>query len=186
MKNSILTTLLIFGCICSCGHSEASQKEELRIVIIRHAEKSDDDNNLSCKGFNRSILLPAVLYKKFGLPNKIYIPMIKAGAQTKHLRMLQTITPLATKYHAAINSLYNENDYDQIADALLREKGLIIVAWEHNAIPPIIKRLVPAANHLHWSDNDYDSICIISFNKKGKPTLSFDAEHINPGDQCNF
>jgi hypothetical protein len=185
MKNSILTLLLVFGCISSCRPSEAPEKEVLKIVIIRHAEKSDADDNLSCMGFNRSMLLPAVLYRKFGIPDKIYVPKINTGAQTKHLRMLQTITPLAVKYHTSINSKYDETDYDQLIDALMYEKGLVIIAWEHNSIPPIIKRLVPTANHLHWRDNDYDSICVITF-KNDKFTLSFDSEHINPGDKCNF
>jgi hypothetical protein len=95
------------------------------------------------------------------------------------------VTPLATKYHVPINSLYDENDYDHLAAALLNEKGVIIVAWEHTAIPPLIHRIVPAANRLHWKDDHYNSICIVSF-KGGKPTLSFDSEHINPGNDCNF
>jgi hypothetical protein len=185
MKNSILTILVALCCIGAGRHSGAVQNGELKIVIIRHAEKSGTDNNLSCKGFNRSMMLPAVLYKKFGIPNKIYVPTVGTGKHPKHLRMLQTVTPLARKYHVPINSQYGEDDYDHVANALIHEKGLIIVAWEHNTIPPIVYQLVPAANHLHWRDNDYDSIWIISY-KSGKPTLSFDAEHLNPHYNCNF
>jgi len=185
MKNSIFTIILALTCISSYRHWGVAQREGLRIVIIRHAEKSDADNGLSCKGFNRARLLSAVLYKKFGTPDKIYVPAIGAGKRPKHVRMLQTITPFATKYHIKINSQYNEDDDEHLAGALIHERGLIIVAWEHNTIPPIVYQLVPAAKNLHWRDNDYDSIWIISF-KSGKPALSFDAEHINPGDNCNL
>lgn len=185
MKSSILTILLVLSFISTCRHSDAAEKAELIIVIIRHAEKSDANNNLSCKGFNRALMLPAVLYKKFGIPDKIYVPAVGAGATTKHLRMLQTITPLAIKYHVPINSQFDENDSDHLGEALSHEKGLIIVAWEHTEIPPVIRWLVPAANRIHWRDDDYDSIYIISF-KTGNPTLSFDTEHINPTDNCNF
>jgi len=185
MKNSILTILLVLGCISPCRYSYAGESVGLKIVIIRHAEKSDSDNGLSCKGFNRSKLLSAVLYKKFGIPNKIYVPTIGTGKWPKHVRMLQTITPFATKYHVSINSQYSEDDDEHLANALVHDKGLVIVAWEHNTIPPIVYQLVPSANRLHWRDNDYDSIWIISFNN-GKPTLSFDAEHLNPTDNCNF
>jgi len=185
MKNSILTILAALSCIGSGRYSGVAQRDGLRIVIIRHAEKSDADNGLSCKGFNRSKLLPEVLYKKFGIPNKIYVPTVGTGKRPKHLRMLQTITPFAAKYHVPINSQYGEDDDERLANALVHEKGLVFVAWEHNTIPPIVYQLVPAANHLHWRDNDYDSIWIISF-KGGKPALSFDAEHLNPGDNCNF
>jgi len=185
MKISILTILVLLGCTGSGRHSGVVPQDGLRIVIIRHGEKSEADNNLSCKGFNRAKLLPAVLYKKFGIPDKIYVPTVGTGKRPKHLRMMQTITPFATKYHVQINSQYSEDDYDHLADALVHEKGLVIVAWEHNMIPPIVYQLVPAANHLHWRDSDYDSIWIISY-KNGKPTLSFDAEHLNPSDNCNL
>jgi hypothetical protein len=179
MKNSTLTILLALGVVGACGHSDASIKNELRIVIIRHGEKSNDDNNLSCKGLNRSWLLPAVVYRKFGIPSKIYVPSIEARSTTKHLRMMQTVTPLAVTYHVQINTRYDENDYDRIAKALSRERGLVVVAWEHGAIQPIIHALVPSAGNIRWRDDDYDTICIISF-KGGKPFLTFDAEHINP------
>ncbi len=185
MKNIFLTALLVLSCINSCRCSYFAEKEGLTIIIIRHAEKSDATNNLNCKGFNRSLQIPAVFYKKFWIPNKIYVPSMAAEARTKHLRMLQTATPLAVRFDIPINSQYEENDYDHLTDALLHEKGLIILVWEHSAIPPIIHRLVPLANRLHWRGDDYDSICKVTF-KRGKPTLSFDAEHINPGNNCNL
>jgi hypothetical protein len=45
-----------------------SQDQQVKIVIMRHVEKADKGDNLNCKGFNRSELLPAVLYQKYGRP----------------------------------------------------------------------------------------------------------------------
>lgn len=183
MKNIVFNILFAISCLGSVGC--LAQSHDLKLVFIRHAEKDDDGNNLSCKGFNRSVMLPAVLYKKFGVPDKIYVPTVAGKGKTKHLRMMQTITPFAIKYKVEINSSYDEEDYNGIANALVRERGLVLIVWEHNSIPPIIYQLVPSAGHLHWRDSDFDTILILTY-KGGKPTLSVDSENLKPGDDCNF
>jgi hypothetical protein len=53
-----------------------------RIIIIRHGEKPDKGDNLSCKGLNRALQLPDVIYKKFGVPERIYTPTPDIGGST--------------------------------------------------------------------------------------------------------
>jgi len=185
MKKSILVILIILPCFSTFCHSNTTGGKDLEIVVIRHGEKPDGDNNLSCKGFNRSVMLPAILYRKFGSPAKIYIPAIENKAKTTQLRMLQTITPLAVKYNVFINSQYGEEDYTNVANALLNEKGLIVVAWDHKSIPFIVHQLVPNAGLFKWPADDFDTICIITF-KHGKAALSFDSENIKPAENCTF
>ncbi len=50
---------------CSCFAQTNKGNGLQKVVIIRHAEKPDDGDNLSCKGFNRSLALTSVLYNKF-------------------------------------------------------------------------------------------------------------------------
>jgi hypothetical protein len=185
MKKSIPAILIILSCFSTFCHSNTPGGKNLEIVLIRHGEKLDGDNNLSCQGFNRSVMLPAILYSKFGPPAKIYIPAIESKAKTTQLRMLQTITPLAVKYHVAINSRYNEEDYPNVANALLNEKGLIVVAWDHKSIPFIVHQLVQNAALFKWPEDDFNTICVITF-KHGKATLTFDSEKIKPGESCSF
>jgi hypothetical protein len=130
-------------------------------------------------------MLPAILYRKFGSPAKIYIPAIENKAKTTQLRMLQTVTPLAVKYRVPINSQYLEEDYPNLAKALLNERGLIVIAWDHKTIPLIVHQLAPNAALFRWPDSDFNTICIITF-KHGKSILTFDTENIQPADNCNF
>lgn len=185
MKNIAIKVLLLIFCFGPMGCLAQSSRQSLKLVFIRHGEKDDDGYNLSCKGFNRSVLLPAVLYKKFGVPGKIYVPAVSGKGKTKHLRMMQTITPFAIKYRVDINSSYDADDYDDIANALLKEKGVVFIVWEHNTIPAIVKDLAHAARHLYWPDSDFDSIWIVTF-KGGKPAFSVDSENLKPADNCSF
>ena len=162
-----------------------AQSKSLKLVFIRHGERPDNGDNLTCKGFNRSLLLPALLYKKFGLPDNIYVPSLNLGKSTKRARMFQTITPFAVKYNLSINSQYDEEDYKHISKALLQEKGTILIIWEHNTITPLLDYLGIKTSSLNWPDSDYDSIWIVTF-KKGQAILTKDREGLNPSDNCSF
>src|ERR1700733_2659569 len=102
---SLILLFLLFSEISACGQSQT-----LKLVFIRHGEKPDDSDNLNCQGLNRSLFLPAVLYKKFGKPANVYIPALKQGNVTKHTRMLQTISPFAIKYNLRLNSAFDVDD----------------------------------------------------------------------------
>jgi hypothetical protein len=108
------------------------------------------------------MLLPALIFKKFGKPVNIYVPSLSLGGVTKHTRMLQTITPFAVKYGLTINSAYDVEDYKQIGKALLKENGTVVIVWEHKNIVPILQYL-GIKEDLQWPGNDYDSIWIVSF-----------------------
>src|ERR1700760_3001048 len=79
----------------SCSGQSKHQKRELKIILIRHGEKPENGDNLSCAGLNRSIKLPAVIKNKFGVPDYIYVPAPNTGKRTNNVRMLQTVTPLS-------------------------------------------------------------------------------------------
>jgi hypothetical protein len=166
----------------------ACQKADapLKIVIIRHGEKPDNGDNLNCQGLNRAMALPKVLYTKFGIASAIYIPSINAGDKTRSARMFQTITPYAVKYDLTINSSYNTDDYKHIARDIIQQHGIVILCWEHNAIPHLVKTLGVEGNIRDWPDDDFDSIWIISYSKKGHARLVADREGISPSPGCSF
>jgi hypothetical protein len=164
----------------------AAQSPSLKLVFIRHGERPDDGDNLNCQGLNRSMQLPALLYKKFGKPANIYIPALNQGKSTKRARMLETISPFAAKYNININSKYDEEDYSGISTALLAETGTVFIVWEHNTILPIIKMLgVKKTKSLEWGATDFDSIWIVTF-PAGKAVLSLDKEGLQPAAGCPF
>jgi hypothetical protein len=95
----------------------------LKVVIIRHAEKAKDGDNLSCQGQNRALQLANVLHQKISKPDFTYVPALKLDKATKHSRMFQTVTPFAVKYDLTINSKYAVDDYADIAKSVLKKDG---------------------------------------------------------------
>lgn len=156
-----------------------------RIVLIRHAEKPLNGDNLSCIGFNRSLKLVGLLKEKFGILDYIFVPSPSTGKQTKNLRMLQTALPLATKYNLAINTKYAVNDVNQMAIEISKKQGTILIVWEHNQLAALARALGVQTSELHWASDDYDSIWIISY-KHSKAKLQKDKEGIAPLEDCPF
>jgi len=181
IKKFLLLFLIVgWASLTACG-----QGKNLKLVFIRHAEKPDAGDNLSCAGFNRALKLPEVLKAKFGLPDHIYVPALNLGKSTPRSRMFQTVSPFAVKYNLTINSKFQEEDANGVADDLSSKKGTILIVWEHSQIKPILKALGLKVKDLQWPDNDFDSIWIVTF-KKGKPSLAMDKEGIAPAAGCSF
>ncbi len=176
---SIAVSALLFSCIAL-----AKPSDNLKVVMIRHGEKPDPGDNLSCQGENRALQLPAVLYQKFNIPDYTYVPALKTGDATKHSRMFQTVSPFAIKYNLTVDSKYEEDDYSNIAEDVKKKTGTVLLVWEHKAISHIAKHL-KVKNPPTWEGSDFDSIWIITY-KNGEATLSFDKEGITPSPDCNF
>lgn len=161
----------------------------LRVVIIRHGEKPDSGNNLSCAGLNRAMALPAVLDNIIGTPDYTYVPTINTGKKTSSVRMLQTITPFAVQKNLTINSKYKETDTIGAAEDVRLKSGIVLMVWEHSNIPGLARNLKVKGN-LSWASNDFDSIWTIDFTErdaKGKAksaTLTIGQENIQPVQNC--
>jgi hypothetical protein len=187
MKYSILKQLLpVLILVYSNEILFAQSKTEgqpLKVIIIRHAEKPEQGDNLSCQGLNRALQLPEVLYGKFKLPDHIFASSINTGKTTGTARMYQTIVPFAIKYNLNINSKFEVGEEDALAKSILKKKGTVLVVWEHNNIPKIAKELGVKEDKLKWKGSDFDSIWIITF-KNGNAELRIDKENINPSADC--
>ena len=109
--------------------------------MIRHGEKPDPGDNLSCQGESRALQLSAVLYQKLNIPDYTYVPTLKTGDATKHARMFQTVSPFAIKYNLTVDSKYDKDDYKKVAKNVLDKTGTVLMVWEHKAIQPIVEEL---------------------------------------------
>ncbi|HXS37873.1 MAG TPA: hypothetical protein VN721_14310 [Flavipsychrobacter sp.] len=178
-------SILFIAVTSLCINSSFAQLADLKVVIIRHAEKPAKGDNLTYQGLNRSMQLPKVLYKKFGKPDYTYIPSMAMDTNTKHSRMFQTVIPMAVKYNLVLNSKHDEKDYAGIAEDIKSKKGTVLMVWEHKAIAPIVAALGVAESGLIWPDDDYDSIWIITF-QNGKATLTKDKENLKPSANCTY
>jgi len=186
MKRKKITVIAVFGFLMTFAPQFVNaQKNGLKLVFIRHAEKSDDGDNLNCKGFNRSLMLPQFLFKKIGKPSAIYIPAVKTGKTTRHSRMFQTISPFVIKYDLAVNSTFDVEDYKGIARDLAGQSGTVLIVWEHQSIIPIIQYLGVSNPPSEWPSSDFDSIWIVSY-QNGKAVLAKDKENLSPAENCQF
>ena len=189
MRNSIFKSLvLIIGLVCLNNilfAQSTPEKVPLRIIILRHAEKPDKGDNLSCEGMNRALALPDVLYSKFKLPDYIFVPSINTGKTTGTARMYQTVVPFAVKYNLKIDTKFDVGKEKALCQSILKKSGTVLVVWEHNNIPAIAQELgvTGGDKKLKWKGSDFDSIWIITF-KNGKAELTTDKENINPSADC--
>jgi len=163
----------------------------LRVVIIRHGEKPEQGDNLSCAGLNRALALPAVLDQLLPTPPAYtYVPIIGTNDDsTSQARMFQTVTPYAVRHNLCVNSDYAVENAAGLAQELRRQRGTALVVWEHSAISKIVKEL-GLEEALEWPDEDFDSIWLIEFSgggAKGKakhPQLTRLRQHIQPAATC--
>jgi hypothetical protein len=172
------------GCLFLTLHLYGQEKkEELRVILIRHAEKPEYGGDLNCQGMNRARLLPALLYSRFGLPSTTYIPAPPKKDPTRRSRMYQTIMPFVDKYHLTLNSAYEEKDFTGIARDILSKKGTILVVWDHSRLPGVARALGIRDDELNWRSEDYDGIWIITFHG-GKASLTREKEGLKPSTAC--
>lgn len=168
--------------LTSYGSAQQGASQLKEVIIIRHAEKPENGDNLSCKGLNRALELPDLLKKKIGVPDYIFVPAINTGKKTSTARMYQTVVPFAVKYNLNVNTKYDVDDTKDLAKDVLRRKGTVLLVWEHDRIDNIAKAL-GVQNASKWPGNDFDSIWIIDF-QGGKAILKKDREGINPPSDC--
>lgn len=162
-----------------------SSSAQLKVVIVRHGEKPPKGDNLSCQGFNRSKLLPPVLYKACGgVPNYTFVPTMKTGKSTSSVRMFQTVTPFAVQYNLKIDSRYAETDTIKAAADVVKKTGVVLMVWEHGNIPGLARNMgVPDVPG--WMGSDFDSMWIIEFPAGGGvPTLTIGQEGLKPSAVC--
>jgi hypothetical protein len=191
MKRVLVNNIVLFFIsLVICYHANAQEgipqsinAGPQKVIIIRHGEKPDAGNNLSCQGQNRALMLPAVLYAKFKTPDYIYVPALRLGKSTNESRMYQTIVPYAVKYNLNINTKFEVTDAAGLARDIMKKQGTIIIVWEHNNIPLIAAAFGIKEDKMKWKGDDFDSIWIITF-QNGKATLTKDSENINPSSEC--
>lgn len=179
---SVVWLLSFFVLFVSYGSAQQNASQLKRVVIIRHAEKPENGDNLSCRGLNRALQLPDLLKKKIGIPDYIFVPAINTGKNTSTARMYQTIVPFAVKYNLSINSKYDVNDAKDLAKDIVQRSGTVLVVWEHDNIDNIAKAL-GLQNVSKWPGSDFDSMWILDF-EAGKVTLKQDKEGLNPSAEC--
>jgi hypothetical protein len=168
MRRCVFSLLAVLIC------ANYSLAEPAEVVIIRHAEKPDEGNELSLAGRERAAALlpyflgtPAVL--EFGRPVAIYAQSQKHA--TSSLRPIQTVQPLADSLHLKINDTFERDDYKKMVAEIKHERKYdghtVLICWEHKVIPEIAKEFDADDAPQKWRGNAFDRTWVLTATKNG-------------------
>jgi hypothetical protein len=159
------------------------------IILIRHGEKPDLGlGQLTCKGLNRALALPAVIRKAFGKPDAIFVPnpgetKMDSGQAYHYVRPLATIEPTAIAFGLPVDAGIGVSNIDALRRTLegpAYQGSLVLVAWEHNQIVQLARLLMTdhggnPDNVPPWKATDFDSIYVIRITRTGNAsTVGFE------------
>ncbi|SDD23989.1 histidine phosphatase family protein [Paraburkholderia lycopersici] len=153
------------------------------LVFVRHGEKPPEGlGQLSCKGLNRALALPAVIAARYGKPDAVYAPdpgeqKDDNGQPYYYVRPLATIEPTAIQFGMPIQTPYGHSQIDSLQAVLIapRWRGrTVVVAWEHREIEAFVRRVIAAhggtANDVpRWESADFDSIYVVRIDWSSDP-----------------
>jgi hypothetical protein len=194
---SLFVCLLFLVC---CGASMATAAEET-IVAIRHAEKPAASlGQLTCRGLNRALALPAVLIPRYGKPDRIYAP--DPGTRVgqlgnlsySYVRPLMTIEPIAIQLEMPVNALIGFKNVGQLRKELMEPENansVIYLAWEHVYLNEFAKRVLKEYGQdpsvvPDWPNEEYDRIYVFRIkNVHGKRELKFSIDHQGLNDSLS-
>jgi hypothetical protein len=167
------------------------------ILFIRHGEKPEGGlGQLTCQGLNRALALPPAIAKSFGRPDAIFAPnpshpKMDDGQPYDYVRPLATVEPTAIWFGVPVDVSLDIYDTAGLQAAIEERRApdrnvLILVAWEHKQIAPIVRALLTAHGAdpemvqkvEDWERKDFDSIYVVRigiFENVAKVT--FDHEH---------
>ena len=168
----------------------ASAEHIETIILIRHAEKSIGGlGQLSCQGFNRSLLLPSYFQKNFPVANAIFAP--DPGdkvaeteynyARYSYVRPLATIEPTAVALQLPVNTEIGYTNVTSLVSALVQKKyhhAVVYAVWEHQHIFLITKALLEKFHNQQivpaWKNDDYSKVYVLTIHWNQHPvTIGF-------------
>ena len=175
------------------GKAEQTEKAVETIVFIRHGEKPEGGfGQLNCQGLNRALALAPIIAKSFGRPDAIFAPNPSrpkedAGRLYDYVRPLATIEPTAIWFGLPVDVTLDFQDREGLQAALENwrmpdHNVLLLVAWEHKQIAPIIRALLAAHGAdaevvkrvRDWDGKDFDSMYVVTI---GETKATFDQKH---------
>jgi hypothetical protein len=158
-----------------------------KIMLIRHAEKPNDDGSVAgvsptgqsdpealvVRGWQRAgalVRLFAPLHGAFTDQRLATPDVIFASAVAKHSkswRSQQTVFELAAAVQVKLDLRFAKGDEPRLVESAIAENGHVLIAWEHEAIPDIANRIL-GSNTIcpqKWPASRFDVVWI--FDRQG-------------------
>jgi hypothetical protein len=187
-----------------------------KVMIIRHGEKpkkkgkapfgmteqgEKDFESLTARGWQRagalvSLFDPARSAGKTSVlapPDAIFASSgttpgdKKTGS--KSARPLQTVLPLARKLGITPNVSFAKGQEKKVARSILRQKGAVLVSWQHESIHFIVEALAgPRGTEPpippQWCDDRFDVVWVLTPRRPGRWKFTQVAQRLLEGDKA--
>lgn len=138
-----------------------------RIILMRHADKTDDpnDEDLSEAGWERAQKLATYIPESFGKPD-----VVIATAESKHSdRSKDTVKPLAEALGLQVQDYYKDKEFADLVDEIFNDPDYknktIVICWHHGKLPALAALLgAPAGSYPDpWPDDAYNLILDLQY-----------------------
>jgi hypothetical protein len=207
-------TALILSVLCrpAAAFSSASAeaggqpgKYPLHVLILRHAEKPDQDNDphLTSRGAARAAALPSLFLIPPTFPTKpapLPTPdFIFATQESKHSnRPVETVTPLAKALgDMPIHAKHKDEDYQAVVDEIFGKAKYAgkttLICWHHGKIPHLTLAILEKAKNgnklkdqvpKHWDDAIFDRVWQITLDDAGTAAFADQPQRLLFGDHA--
>jgi len=181
-----------FGALFACSAKDNNPLKDAVILIIRHAEKNENDNQLSPEGQAR-----AQAYVKYflgfpldGKPLKLD-SLFAAGDSRSSSRPRLTLEPLSQATKLPLNCRYKDKEPEKLAAKLTSKPHgrNILICWRRGEIPQLLRALGADPSTLlpggDWPENVFNWVIELRYDRQGRllPTQCKRVnEHLLPGD----
>lgn len=167
------------------GFSQLGWATPAQVLIIRHAEKPAQGNELSPKGQSRAQSL--IGFFKPLAPVAIYAASPdKPGGS---IRSIQTVEPTASALGLQLQTQFTASQVQELASVVLNSPELdgkvVLICWAHSQIPEIAAALGAEQAPSSWNGSVFDRVWRLDF-KQGQVMSFLDLpQHVLPGDSKN-
>ena len=154
-----------------------------KIMIVRHGEKPDkadsihgvdaegehDKKDLSPRGWQRSGALVRFFnpvngqfsHAALAKPDVIFAVSPQGGAKSE--RAEHTVESVAEFMGLHLNLKHDKGDEKELVKDVLSKDGVVLIAWEHNAILDIANLILgnDKTSPQNWPDSRYDLVWVL-------------------------
>ena len=187
MLQKNICVVLLVGLLSSLSLSALAAPNQ--IILIRHAEKPAQGNEVNPAGCQRSYALLNFFEKdptvnQFGKPAAIYAQGAKdhgPGKPPGSLRPIQTISPTAQDLQLKVQTQFMRDDYAGVVGDIKQQYDgkTVIMSWEHNAIPGLAQAFGAQlnVNAQSWPSTVFDEAWVLKLDPK---TQNYSLDKIIP------
>lgn len=161
-----------------------------RVIVIRHAEKPDDDHepDLSERGRERAAELPSLFAQNSVLREQPHIDVIYAMKAPKvggTRRPMQTVQPLSRALHLNVNNEIQHVQINEFIEFIKTNPELdgkvVLICWNREG-PPAFAEGFGVSDIPKWKKKTFDRFWVFDFDRAQLINFRDLPQQLLPGD----